>query len=367
MVPGKRLEHLVEKALDAQCDACLFHNTLDSDLSLYSDHNCGKDQIAFETLQVLEAHTDEVWFLQFSHRGKYLASSSKDQTAMVWEVSEDGQVKLKHRLSGHKKPVLSVSWSPDDKQLLTCGDEEAVRRWDISSGECLHVYEKSGGVGLISCGWFPDGKFIFTGLTDKSISLWGVDGKELESWKGQRTLKISDAVITGDGKRIISRCRENAILLLDREAKLERVIEEKHVITSFSLSKDSKFLLVNLINQEIHLWSLEDLKVVSKYVGHKRARFVIRSCFGGLKQAFIASGSEDSQVYIWHRDSGELLLTLPGHSGATNCVSWNPSNHHMLASASDDRTIRIWGSPHLNVKPKVKSNSNMHHLCNGKS
>ncbi|KAM7276680.1 hypothetical protein ACFE04_018546 [Oxalis oulophora] len=365
MVPGNRLEHLIEEALDAQCDACLFHNTLDSDLSLYSDHRCGKDHIAFETLQVLDAHTDEVWFLQFSHSGKYLASSSKDQTAILWEVTEHGQVKLKHKLSGHQKPVLSVSWSPDDKQLLTCSDEESIRRWDVSSGECLHIYEKPG-VGSISCGWFLGGKGIFAGLTDKSISLWSLDGKVLESWKG-RTLKISDMVITGDGKRIISRCRENTILILDREAKLERFIEEKHTITSFSLSEDSKFLLVNLLNQEIHLWNLEDLKFVSKYEGHRRARFVIRSCFGGLKQAFIASGSEDSQVYIWHRSSGVLLLALPGHSGAVNCISWNPSNHHMLASASDDRTIRIWGLAKVNVKPKVECNGNVQHLCNGRS
>jgi WD40 repeat protein len=38
-------------------------------------------------VQVLEAHEDEVWFLQFSHDGHYLASTSKDCTAIVWEVS----------------------------------------------------------------------------------------------------------------------------------------------------------------------------------------------------------------------------------------------------------------------------------------
>ncbi|KAM7271752.1 hypothetical protein ACFE04_030966 [Oxalis oulophora] len=373
MIPEKRLEHLVEKALDVQRDTCQFHNALDSELTLYSDHNCGRNHIPSKTLQVLQEHTDEVWFVQFSHHGKYLASSSKDQTAIVWEVNDDGHLTLKHRLIGHQKPVLSVSWSPDDKQLLTCGEEEVIRCWDVISGECVRIYEKTG-VDLISCGWFPDGKGIFAGLTDKSICLWDLEGKELECWKGQRTLKISDIAITSDGKRMISICRDSAILLLDREAKFERVIEEEDVITSFSLSKDNKFLLVNLINQEIHLWSLEDLKVVSKFKGHKRARFVIRSCFGGFEQTFIASGSEDSQVYIWHRYSGELLLSLPGHSGAVNCVSWNPGNLYMLASACDDRTIRIWGlKHHLNAKHKVQSqngsqsNGNIYHHCNGTS
>ncbi|XP_024025983.1 WD repeat-containing protein 26 homolog [Morus notabilis] len=370
MIPERRLEHLVEQALDVQRDGCAFHNTLDVDISLYSDHHCGRNHIPNQTLQILQGHSDEVWFLQFSHNGKYLASSSKDQSAMIWEVKEDGHVSLKHVLTGHRKPVLVVSWSPDDHQLLTCGLEEVVRRWDVSSGECLHVYEKNG-VGLISCGWFADGRGIFSGMSDKSICLWHLDGRELECWKGQRTLKISDMAVTGDGK-IISVCRETAILLLDREANFERVIEEEETITSFSLSKDSKFLLVNLINQEIHLWNIEgEIKVVAKYKGHKRARFVIRSCFGGLGQAFVASGSEDSQVYIWHRDSGELIMSLPGHSGAVNCVSWSPSNLHMLASASDDRTIRIWGlKKQLNSMRGEVCQSNeifMHSQSNGRT
>ncbi|KAF5444444.1 hypothetical protein F2P56_033575 [Juglans regia] len=332
MTPEKRLEHLVEQALDVQRDACIFHNTLDSDLSLYSDHQCGKNQIPSQTIQ----------------------------------VKEDGHVSLKHKLTGHQKPVLMVSWGPDDRQLLTCGLEEVIKRWDVISGECLLVYEKNG-VGLISCGWFPDGRGIFSGMTDKSICLWDLDGRELECWKGQQTLRISDMAVTDDGKRIISICRETSILLLDREAKFERLIEEEEAITSFSLSKDSKFLLVNLINQEIHLWSIEgDLKVVAKYKGHKRARFVIRSCLGGFEQAFIASGSEDSQVYIWHRGSEELLLALLGHSGAVNCVSWNPTNLHMLASASDDHTIRIWGLDELNLIRRDSQSNGITCCSNGR-
>ncbi|KAH8515543.1 hypothetical protein H0E87_004127 [Populus deltoides] len=313
IIPESRLEHLVEQALTLQRDACFFHNSLDKEMSLYSDHQCGRDQIPSRILQILEAHSDEVWFLQFSHNGKYLASSSNDRSAIIWEIDVNGGVSLKHRLSGHQKPVSSVSWSPDDHQLLTCGVEEVVRRWDVSSGECLQVYEKVG-LGLVSCGWFPDGKWIFSGINDKSICMWELDGKEVECWKGQKTLKISDLEITSDGKQIISMCRPTAILLLDREAKAERVIEEDQTITSFSLSRDNRFLLVNLLNQEIHLWSIDgNIRLVAKYKGHRRTRFVIRSCFGGLEQAFIACGSEDSQELLSSRTlSGILLMRHAG-------------------------------------------------------
>ncbi|KAL8150645.1 hypothetical protein V2J09_020453 [Rumex salicifolius] len=350
IIPERRLEHLVEQALDIQHCSCAFHNTLDDELSLYTDHQCGKSQIPSRTLQVLQAHNDEVWYLQFSHNGKYLASASKDESTIIWEVREDGKLYLKHKLVGHQTPVSTLSWSPDDKQLLTCGLEDVVRRWDINSGECLQVYEKQG-LGLVSCEWFPDGEGVISGVTDKSICFWDLDGIELEWWKGQRTLKISDMAITSDGKKILTICRDSTIVMVDREAKFETLIEEDQVITSFSLSKDNRFLLIDLLNQEIHLWSIEDgPKVISKYKGHKRSRFLLHSCFGGFEQSFIASGSEDSQVYIWQRATGELLSVLPGHSGAVNCMSWNPTNPHMLASASDDRTIRIWGLKQMNMK-----------------
>ncbi|CAF2119004.1 unnamed protein product [Brassica napus] len=370
MIPEKRLECLVENSLRIQRDSCVYHNTLDSDLSLFTDHQCGKHQIPSRTVQILESHTDEVWFLQFSHNGKYLASSSKDQTAIIWEIKADGQFSLKHKLVGHQKPVTAILWSPDDRQVLTCGAEEVIRRWNVDSGDCIHTYEK-GGIGPISCGWYSDGQGIIAGMTDRSICMWDLDGREMECWKGQRTQKVSDIAMTDDGKWVVSVCKGSVISLFDREATVERLIEEEDMITSFSLSNDNKYLLVNLLNQEIRLWNIEgEPKIVMRYKGHKRSRFLIRSCFGGYKQAFIASGSEDSQVYIWHRSTGKLIIELPGHAGAVNCVSWSPTNLHMLASASDDGTIRIWGLDKINQQNQKKqvqasSSNGVLHRCNG--
>lgn len=52
MIPERRLENLVEQALNVQRGSCVFHNSLDSALSLFSDHQCGKDQIPSQTVQV---------------------------------------------------------------------------------------------------------------------------------------------------------------------------------------------------------------------------------------------------------------------------------------------------------------------------
>ncbi|KAI3457672.1 hypothetical protein Pfo_014335 [Paulownia fortunei] len=364
MVPENRLVNLVEQALDLQKDACRFHNSSILEGSLLTNHQCGREQIPSQTLQILKEHTAEVWFLQFSHNGKYLASSSSDCLVIIWEdyymlanhlmlgsvnllqlvqVQATGRVSVIQRLSGHKKPVSHISWSPDDLQLLTCGVEEAVGLWDIPSCQRLHVYEISG-LGMVSCGWFPDGKIIYTGVSDKTISMWDLEGNNVNYWIGKKTIRTADLEITSNGKELITVYKENMILLLTWESMSTKFIKEDQTIISFSSSEDSKFLLVSLLNQELHLWKIDGCpKLVAKYKGRKCSRFVVRSCFGGLEQAFIASGSEDSQVYVWHRVSGDLIFALAGHSGVVNCVSWNPANPRMLASASDDHTIRIWG------------------------
>ncbi|KAJ4897341.1 transducin family protein / WD-40 repeat family protein [Raphanus sativus] len=287
----------------------------------------------------------------FSYNGKYLASSSKDNSAIIWEINaEGGEFSRKHKLEGHEKPVVLVLWSPDDKQVVTCGENEVIKRWDVGpSGQCLQTYGTVD-VGSVSCGWLHDGSGIIGAMADRRIYLWNLDGSEIEHVQGRSGHKLSEVAMTSDGKWLVSVGKEhNEISLFDREARDdEKVIVVDNMVTSFSFSRDSKYLLVNLITQEIQVWMIdgggEVACKVSELKGHKRRRFVIRSCFGGYDENFIASGSEDSQVYIWHRGfEREPCCVLSGHGGAVNCVSWNPTDLHMLASGSDDKTIRIWG------------------------
>lgn len=98
----------------------------------------------------------------------------------------------------------------------------------------------------------------------------------------------------------ISICSEKKIRIYRFADRSEQTIDEVESITSLCISADSRYLLVNLSSQVIHLWDLGGSRLPQKpaikYKGQKQGRYVIRSCFGGSAQKFIVSGSEDSQV-----------------------------------------------------------------------
>jgi WD40 repeat protein len=57
--------------------------------------------------------------------------------------------------------------------------------------------------------------------------------------------------------------------------------------------------------------------------------------------AQLASASHDRTVKIWDASNGKCLQTLEGHSDWVQSVAFSPDSAQ-LASASDDRTVKIW-------------------------
>jgi len=53
------------------------------------------------------------------------------------------------------------------------------------------------------------------------------------------------------------------------------------------------------------------------------------------------SQAADKLIKIWDTYTGDIIKTLHGHSGGISDVAWS-SEGDFLASASDDKTVRIW-------------------------
>ena len=332
--------------------------------ALLEDFAFSREEIPRVTKHVLERHTDEVWFVAYSHDGTKLATAAKDAVVAVWEVASMlssttsmainpsngaavSNLAGTKMLCGHTDALCAIAWSPDDTHLLTCACDQLIKMWDVNSGECVQTFSRHT-ESVTAIAWLPDGNYFISAGVDKTVLLWGVaSGAVLSSWTGSR---VHNLAVNSHGTQLIAACERGIrvcpIETMSSETPTLTVteelwIEESEPITSLCLTKDGRHALVNTASQEIHLWELPSRSLIHRYIGHKQGRFVIRAAFGGVDESFVVCGSEDSQVYIWHRHSATLLEVLPGHSGAVNAVCWSP-RHCMFASASDDHTVRVW-------------------------
>ena len=55
----------------------------------------------------------------------------------------------------------------------------------------------------------------------------------------------------------------------------------------------------------------------------------------------MAAGSDDGNVFIWERASGNLVRVLRGDSSIVNCIQWNPATPTMATSGIEN-VVRIW-------------------------
>lgn len=46
------------------------------------------------TTTILDGHTDEVWNIEWSHDGTYLASASKDKSVIIWRVVRTDKLEI---------------------------------------------------------------------------------------------------------------------------------------------------------------------------------------------------------------------------------------------------------------------------------
>lgn len=360
LLQENRLENLLCQTIEHQKMVTMFPYTRQSKVSLLEDMVHCKDRVPRKILHTLEGHSDEVWFVQFSHKGEFVASASKDTSVIIWKSRAllsgecDKRNAILHKLEGHSQMICFLSWSPNDKHLLSCGNDHTIRLWDIKSGECARVFEKHTDQ-ITACAWMPHGRSFVSGAHDSHIYEWNVEtGDCVASYPA--SAHVNDVTISKDGKVLIATCSDNIIQIFDTTSK-EQVasMKESVSITSLFLSNDSESLLVNINanedanmpDPEIHIWSVRDREIRQTFKGFKQTRYVIRGCLGGHNQMLVLCGSEDHLVYIWERRSGDLIAQLEGHQGTVNTVACSETDENMFASGSDDKSVIVSSAHHV--------------------
>jgi WD40 repeat protein len=237
-------------------------------------------------------------------------------------------------VSRHENNILSVSFSPDGKNILTGSQDSTARLWDLN-GNLLQVFKGHNGF-VFSAVFSPDSKSILTGSMDNTARLWDVHGKVLKEFKGHEN-GISSVAFSPDGKRVLTGSYDKTARLWDLEGNLDKVYSgHEDMITSIAFSSDGQKILTGSFDKTARIWDL-DGNELQKFVGHESK---ITSVAFSPDCKLILTGSSDKTARIWNLQ-GQCLQIFEGHASNIASAAFSPDGKCILTGSSD-KEIRLW-------------------------
>ncbi|XP_075262790.1 WD repeat-containing protein 26-like isoform X2 [Convolutriloba macropyga] len=325
----------------SECSTSSSHsNSYQSSLSLLTDHKCSKNQFPCRMRQTI-MDSEEYLYCKFNHKGNSLAAAGNSGHIQLFTVTAQHRLKAFDKKLDHEAPVGFFSWSPDDRYLLSCGARSSSKATVWSMATMDRVVRVSNGPEdcLTTCCWLPDSTHFAVAGIQGHFYLCDLSGNIESSWEGIRVIALA------------AHSKENTVLAADNHNRVRSytvdrdstIIQTDKAIMSLEVSRCDQFLLCTMEKGAgLQMFHLESGTLLMRFAGVKQERDFIYSSFG-VEETFVASGSEDKCVYIWHRNRQLPIAVLSGHTKQVNGVDWNPSIPSMLVSISDDCTIKVWG------------------------
>lgn len=190
--------------------------------------------------------------VDWAHDGTFVTSTSHDFTVSL--IDPDNGRTL-HTFAPHANTVLDTAISPDDRLLVTSGDDSTMRVWDLQSKDLIAEHEVTMG-GYWSMAFLPDGNSLVVSDIIGSISV-------VDVVSGETTM-------TFDGR------------------KLRRA--------SIAVSPDGRLVAAGGDDSVVRLWSTETGKMLGDLVGHTGPVKAVVFFDDGQR---LVSGSYDGTAIVW--------------------------------------------------------------------
>jgi WD40 repeat protein/serine/threonine protein kinase len=300
---------------------------------------------------VTSEHGHEVWSVQFSPDGSYLASGSwGERNVRVWDpqgktllhtfalplnvmnlfhldISRDGQriaaaaASLRGEAvinvldAGTGRPMFDqirdeqavrfcVIFDPTGQYLIREGPEHTVQVRDANTGKVIGVIGRHI-LQIWGMAFSPDGSRLATASNDGTVRVWSWDPEHLS--QEQKPQLELDVRVDGYGDRV-------------------------------AFSADGKHLATGGEGASVKIWDAKSGALQHTLLGHSGDVFAVAFSRDGR---WLASAGEDTTVRIWNAKSWKLQHTLRGHTGLMMSVAFSPDSQR-LASGSRDHTMKVW-------------------------
>jgi WD40 repeat protein len=257
--------------------------------------------------------------------------------------------------TGHSASVDSVAFSPDGRFLASSGKDGTIKLWDVSTGTELRTLTAHSSVDYLT--FNPDGKTLASGSLDGMIRLWDVStGTQLRifaaafafspDWKTLARGSRDDITLKPDEVPI------SKIELWDVATGIElRTINEQDV-NSLTFSPDGKILAIDGADYTIKLWDVSTGRPLRTLTGANFGPVVFSRDGKILAGRSINSTMRPGEfptttIKLWDVASGTELRTLTGHSPRIYSVAFSPDGKTIASGVGGGAdgmsgTIRLW-------------------------
>ena len=339
------------------------------------------DTTTGKTMKELRIKKMPLFAVSFSPDGQCIAYSyaaNEDSSIYIWNLNSNC---LQYVLKGHESVIRSISFSHDGSSLVTASNDGTVRIWDISHGECRKTLRDDGKF-MLSAVFSPDDNCIAAASYDNYVRIWSaVSGKLICKLEGHTDI-VTNVSFSPDGRMLASGSEDNTICIWDTNTWECKMVLKGHnrFVLSTAFSPDSQFFVSGSLDGTIRFWEMEEGQCLCALKGHTdRVNTVLFNPGGQL----VISSSDDATIRIWelfgdeprsvsrddvrcYRDSnissdgtlsaeivgysticvrdkksGLILLEGNGHTDDACSVIFSPNDKY-IASASLDKTVRIW-------------------------
>ncbi len=249
---------------------------------------------------------------------------------------------------GHTSPGLwpeisSATLSPDGKFILSTASDRTMRLWDTASSALIRIF-KGHTAGLSASAISPDGREAVSASADKTLKLWDLSsGALVRTFKGH-TSGVTAVTFSADGQTILSASHDNTVRLWRKDTgQIIRTLKgHTRTIRHVALSSDGSRALSSSEDTTARLWDTRTGATL-KIFKHPRPSGAATFSPDGR---FIATGASDGVIRLWDPALGDQpTLAWNAHaSGWEISALVFSADGTMIASGSYDLRLRIWGT-----------------------
>jgi RNA polymerase sigma factor (sigma-70 family) len=248
-------------------------------------------------------------------------------------------------LTGHKRLVMSVAFSPDGKTLVSGSLDCTTRLWDVgTSKEVGRVGE--GQVPLHAAAFSSDGKLLVmqTGFVgDHAVRFWDVAGaKEVRRLGGHRST-VAALAFSPDGRTLASGSVDRTVGLWDVAARkeLRRSVLDDGDVTAVAVSPDGRVVRSAGRFGDVRAWEA----ATGKEAGHFNTGdgFSPRLAFSPDGKVVASCPRLGEAGRLWDAATGKELRALKPMPKWVNAVAFSPDGRLLaLGAGQGPHFITLW-------------------------